>query len=339
MQVSRIQFNTYNSAPKNISQYKKEQSSQAGRYHEYKPVYYTPIFTAASDITAGYLLKNRAKFLPKRILEKCECLVRENKADMRLEELHKEVYANLFSAKSLDVLKAEYPEFEGVIDAIALKDNRSKAIKAIKAKMPLEDFTLDYIKRLYAPTPETELVEFYNFPNRSILNWLNNTALKIPKLPGNYLTLYKSSTEEGNKRIAELSKLALERDPQRRRYFFKRAAEAHRTPEYRKKKRQEMIDFYERNPEAAEKVGLISQMTWDKCPEIKEAFGRYFESLSRYKKSVFSKRNNRKNLNDIEARTLKGVYKSFWKTHPEFIEQYRQARLEVIKELNNNCLK
>ena len=232
---------------------------------------YNTNFGSASVITIEYVLKNHAKYLPPTMLKEISSLVgARSKGYPKLYELHNEAYKKLFEAKSLEEVKRIYPEFADVLDISTLKDNRSKAVKAVQKSMPLEKFTLEYIKKLFAPTSQDVLVKDFGFTNRSLLAWLNE-KLNIKKLTGSYIKLLQMSDEKENDRIASLSRKALFADAEVQKHRLERAAEAHRTLEYRTKKRQEMVDFYKRNPDMAEKVGIISQRTWDNCPEIKDA--------------------------------------------------------------------
>ena len=290
-------------------------------------------FGAASDISLEYVLKKHSKLLPKRMIEKIKEAIALGQKQKPLYELHNEVYKDLFEAESIETLKSEYPEFSDIKDIVSLEKNRSKAIKAVQKIMPLKDFTLDYIKRLYRPTPQDSLVQEYGFSNRSLIQWLNK-KLNIKKLNGNYLQLLKMSNEEENSRIAELARHAIFSNTEAQEYRLKKAAEAHKTPEYRTKKKQEMKDYYIRHPETARKTGLISKLTWDRCPEIKEAFGRYTRKLSPYVKKVLSKKQTGAPLTEQEKRTTSGYYKGFWEENEHLRPIYQKRRLEVIEELN-----
>ena len=294
----------------------------------------TVSFGMASDITLEYVLKNHSKYLPQSIKTRIKELIASGFGKKRLNEVHDEVYKDLFEANSLSEVTEKFPEFSGVKDIKLLSDNRSKAIKFLRKIMPLEKFTLDYIKKLYKPTSQDNLVKEYGFTNRSLLSWLNS-KLNIQKLSGSYIKLLKMSDEAENKRIAELSRQAIYADAEAQKYRLQKAAEAHRTPEYRTKKRQEMKDYYIRHPETAQKTGLISKMTWERCPEIKEAFREYTKSLDAYTKKVMSKKIEGQKLNEQEKRISSTYYSNFWSKYPQFKTIYRERRLEVIDELKN----
>ena len=151
------------------------------------------------------------------------------------------------------------------------------------------------------------------------------------------MRLLKLSDPTGNAEFAEKSQQCL-KTPDAIKKRLESCAIAHRAPEYREKKRQEMKNFYKRNPEAAEKVRIITQKTWDRCPEIKTALSAYSEEQSPYVISLLKKRSTGAALNTQERRTLAGYYKKFWDTHPDFKELLRKRKLEVIEELKNNNL-
>ena len=96
-----------------------------------------------------------------------------------------------------------------------------------------------------------------------------------------------------------------------------------------------MINFYKRNPQVAKKTSLISQMTWDRCQEIKDAMKAYTITQSPYVKAVLSKKQNGKQLLEEEKRIVATYYRNFWENNPNFKKIYKEKRLEVIEELKN----
>ena len=143
------------------------------------------------------------------------------------------------------------------------------------------------------------------------------------------------SNEKENSRIAELSRKAIYANPEVQRARLEKAAKHHQTQEYRDKKQQEMINFYKRNPQVAKKTSLISQMTWDRCQEIKDAMKAYTITQSPYVKAVLSKKQNGKQLLEEEKRIVATYYRNFWENNPNFKKIYKEKRLEVIEELKN----
>lgn len=291
-------------------------------------------FGSAADISLEYVLKKHSKFLPLSMFHRLKSVVTKEKSQKPLYELHNEVYKDLFEAKTLEEAKSKYPELEGIKDITSISNNRSKALKAILKIMPLEKFTLFYIKKLFKPVSQDQLVKELGFTNRNLLMWLNS-KLNIRKLSGSYIQLIKMSDEKENSRISELSRRAIYANAEAQKHRLERAAEAHRTPVYRAKKRQEMKDYYVRNPETARKTGLISKMTWDRCPEIKKALSDYTRSLDSYTRKILSKKQTGAVLTPEERKIAFGYYKNFWEQNPELRTFYRKRRLEVINKLKD----
>lgn len=331
MQIEKISTNPYLYTAKMSAEPRTQITAVSGGYN---PAYYAPAFKSASDITLKYVLEKQSAYIPARILDKIKELVSSGKDKLfTLPEVHSEVYKKLFEAKTLDEVKTYYPEFREVIDMSEMKNNRSKAVKAVQSIMPLEDFTLQYLKELYLPTSQDNLVKKYGFTNRNLLLWLNS-KLNIKKLSGEYIMLLKLSDEKENRRYAQMTSNYLKNNDEVRKNFFEKASDAHKTAEYREKKRNEMVRFYQNNPEKREKVRLISSMTWERCSEIKKEFQAYTKAQSGYVKVILKKKCAGMTLTDVEKRIVGKYYKDFWKSHPEFAELYRKTRMEVIEEIN-----
>ena len=335
MKISPVQI--YN--PKSNLQHAKNaeierDNPQAG---DYRPVFYKPVFGSAARLNLNYILNTHSKELPERVLKKASeiCELAPDKLPT-LKDLHDHIYYPLVHANSLDEVKALYPEFRDVIDLKDYKTNHSRAIRDITKNMPVEGFTLDFLKKLYMPVKMDDLVSFYGVKNRSSLTYLAE-SLGIKKLSGQYLQLYKLSDEAENSKFAKKA-MSYVSSPEIIKKRDERAAAAHRTPEYRAKKRQEMIDFYKRNPKAAEKVSLISRLTWDNCPEVKEAFAKFRENLSGLSKKVLIKGLAGEKLSESERRIFSTSMKNFWGNNPEMKALYRERRIEVVKKMNSDEL-
>ena len=295
---------------------------------------YNTSFTSASDITIKYALEKHSDILPSRIKKEIQSILSESGENLpKLYELHNRVYQRLFNAQSMEEVREHYPEYKDIIELTALAGNRSKAVKAVKLKgISLEDFTLDFIKKLFAPTPQETLVKEYGFTNRSLIIWLME-KLDIPKFNGNYINILRMSDEVENSRIAELSRQAIYRMPEVQQARQAKVTAHHRTPEYREKKRREMIEFYKNNPDMAERVSKLSKLNWDKCPEIKEALSIYTVKSPEYVKNASRKKQRGQKLTEEEKQIISGYFRSFWKKHPEFVELYSKMRAQAAKEL------
>ena len=293
-----------------------------------------PAFQAASDITIKYVAEKHAKYVPERVLQRINFYLSSGKESLpSLREVHDEVYRPLMESTTLEQAKKIYPELSDVVDVSQHESNRSVAIKAIKAKMSLKDFTLDYLKKIYGLFSQEQLVTEYNFTNRSLIAWLND-KLHIKGFKSPYVKLLAMSDEKENARIAECSRQAIYRNPELQAKRQEKAAAHHRTQEYREKKRQEMKNFYIRKPEAARKTSYISQKTWDNCPEIKEAMIVYTQSRDPYTRQVLSKKRAGCKLSEKEHRIAYGFYKGFWEAYPELKQLYRERRMQVIETMN-----
>ncbi len=295
-------------------------------------------FKSAKDISLRYVLENHSKYLPERMRFEIKNLLESGEKELpQLWELHEKIYRPLMKASSLEEVKLRYPELNDVQEMTILENNSSKAVKAVCKIMPLEKFTLEYLKRIYTPKNQQTIVEEFGFTMRSLLDWLNE-KLNIQKLSGNYLNLLRMSREEENNRIAECSRKAIYANPDLQKQRQAKVTAHHRTPEYRAKKSKESRKFYKEHPEHKQKVGLISQRTWDKCHEIKEALSAYTLNSSDYVKSVLSKRSKGKILTEKEKRAIQGFYSHFWNNNPEFKETYKRCRKEAIEELKQEGL-
>lgn len=320
-----------------ISFKENRQSAEKQTYaqiSDYKPAYYIPVFGSAAKLNLKYILDTHQKELPESILVRVLKLVElETEKLPTLKDLHDYVYKHLQSAMSLDDIR-KYSEFANVTDLKDYRTRHSKAIASIKQNMPIENFTLDFIKKLYLPTKMDDLVKIYGVNNRSSLEYLAE-SLGIKKLSGMYLNLYRLSDEVENARFAKQAQSYV-RTPEARKKCNERAVAAHRTPEYRAKKRQEMIDFYKRNPEVAEKTSKISKMTWDNCPEVKEAFGEYRKFLDQSTKRILTKGLLGEKMNSFERKVFGGTMKEFWESHPQMRKIYQERRIEVIEKLKKS---
>lgn len=323
MQISNVYFssaNLYNTSPKNQ-----------------EPV----SFTSAADLNLFYMLERNAKYLPERVrvyaeelckqaLKSSASLSEAEKKVPTLIQVHNKVYAPIQKCETLEELQKNFPEFEQAQSAVRLQGNRSIAVKAILSRISLEEFTLDYIKRLYLPTKINDLVTHYNMPNRNLFDWLNQ-KLHINKLPKTYIQLLKMADETENAKVAEASRNAIYRNPQAQAARLIKAKESNQTPEARERSRQRSKKMHLEHPEYRKRTRLISKLTWDRCSEIKEIMKQKI-AQNPHIKILMAKRKNNK-LSPKEEKILSSFYKSFWENHPELKEKYRTERLNVIQEL------
>lgn len=334
-----LAINHFNNPISQNSRLQKRTNTVEDTQKDYNPAFYYPLnFKSASDISLRYVYETRAQYLPKRMLNEIKKLIDSGEENLyTLQELHNKVYRRLLQAESLDEVKEHYPEFREVKSAEGLAASRSKAIKAIQDIMPLENFSLSLLKKLYTPTPTDKIVQEYGFTNRNLLSWLmNKNRLNIPKLNGSYIILVKMSNEEENQKAAEITRNALQADPERRERFFQSAAEGHRTPEYAERHSKKIKSFYDRNPERRLRTGRISSRVWELCPEVRTALSDYTRQQSSYVQYVVRLAQSHKKLNEEEKRTLHGFHQRFWDEHPELKKAYSEARKQACREEKEN---
>lgn len=297
-----------------------------------------PIFGSAADLSIKYAIEKRGNLLPKRVKQEISRILQENNEKLpKLYELHDDIYKPLQKAASLEEVKSLYPEFNDVIELTTLDGNRSKALKAVKKLMPLENFSLDLLKKLYIPKTMEQIVSDYGFTNRSLLSWLID-KLHMKKLDGNYVHLLSMSTEEGNARVAELTRQALKREtPETKAYRAKRAAEGVRTDAYKKYKKEAMKKYYVEHPELREKVRNQSYIAWNLAPELRKEFSEYTLSAPSYTRFVLTKKRTGKSLTDEEKRIYKSFYKGFWQDprRREMLSKAKVKAAELYKSLGD----
>ena len=82
----------------------------------------------------------------------------------------------------------------------------------------------------------------------------------------------------------------------------------------------------------AERVSRLNKLTWEKCPEIKEALKIYTAESPDYVKHALSKKRSGGKLTEVDRRIINGYYKGFWEKHPEFVELYSKMKIQASKE-------
>lgn len=300
-------------------------------------------FGAAKDINLRYIMRNRSHLLPLRVKDAVTDILERGGEELplgelpTLKEVHTEQYAPLMRAATLDEARA-FPEFAKVLDFTEIAQKFSRSAKKIVQILPLEDFSLDCIKKIWSGMSQEEITEYYGFSCRDVLAKICKT-LNIPKPEGNYLVLLKTSEEEGNRRVSDLTRRHLDTCMEN----LKKANIANKTPEARAKHAAAIVRHYQEHPEKREEVSRISRLAWQKCPQIREAKTEYFLSLSAYQKAVLKKQSSGAPLTAQERRVIAAVHKRFWELHPEFKAIYSEARLEAAREIkltsfaDNSC--
>ena len=292
-------------------------------------------FGAAKDINLRYIMKNRSHLLPVRVRGAVENILSETEGQPlsvlpTLREVHQQTYAPLMSTETLSEAGTLYPEFSGVIDFTQIAAKFSRSAKTIARILPPEAFSLDCLKKIWSGMTQEEIVKYYGFSCRDVLSKLCKT-LNIPKPQGNYLTLLKTSEEEGNRKVAEATRRHL--DVCLENLAF--ANLANKTPEARAKQAESMKRFYEEHPEMRAEVAEISTETWRLCTQIRRALADFLSDESSYIQILSGMQRHGRSLNDKEIRSVKGFYKRFWEAFPELKEIYSKARLKAASDVKN----
>ena len=113
-------------------------------------------FGAAKDLHLGYIARKRASLLPQRVLNRVNAYVAFETGGTSklptLRQVHNDVYEALMNAKTLEEVKSAsmYPEFMEVGNLAELPYRFSRSKKLIEKQMPLEDFALDCLKKIWS---------------------------------------------------------------------------------------------------------------------------------------------------------------------------------------------
>lgn len=297
-------------------------------------------FGAAKDINLRYIWRERRHLLPDRMVKAVDEALTSagskasNSELPTLRALHDKTYKGLFGAKTLDEVRENFIEFHDVRDFTEIAGQFSRSARMIQEQgIALEDFSLDCLKKIWSGMPQEEVAKSYGFSCRGVLSKICKN-LNIPKPVNNYLTLLKTSCEEGNKEVADKTRRHLELSLE----HLALANKANKTPEARAKQAESMRRFYVENPDKREEVGEISSLTWQKCPEVREAQARLLADASPFVQMASRNQLRGRALDDMQRRSVLGFYKNFWHSNFEFREVYGQARKEAAQEIKNKKL-
>ncbi len=292
-------------------------------------------FGAAKDINLRYIMEKRSHLLPPRMWSAVSEVLKKNEGVPTeklptLKEVHTEVYAPLMQCKTLDELKATglYPEFLCVRDFTAIAREFSRSARKISAQMPLEDFSLDCLKKIWSGMPQEDIVKAYGFSCRKMLTKICDN-LGISKPAGNYLTLLKTSDEAGNRAIAEKTLQHLDVC----RANLAKAGLLCNTPEARAKQVAGMKKFYEDNPYRREEASMISKEVWRRCQDIKDAQAEFLAQQPVYVQVAARKIMHNEPTTEKEKRAGGAFFKTFWDKFEDCREKYGRIRKEVVQEM------
>mgnify|MGYP003289486773 CR=1 FL=1 len=294
-------------------------------------------FKAAKDLHLGYIARKRAHLLPQRVLNRVNAYVAFETGGTSklptLRQVHNDVYEALMSAKTLEEVKSAsmYPEFIEVGNLAELPYRFSRSKKLIEKQMPLEDFALDCLKKIWSGKMVDDISKSYGFKTRDVFTNLCE-HLKIPRPSRNYNTLLKASEEEGNSVIAEKTMRHIEQCKKN----LSKAGNKHLEPEALAKQAESMREYYCCHPELREQKSEVMRLTWELCPEIREAYKAFLVKQPKYVHQVFSKVRRGAKLTEVEKRIRTTYYKMFWDAHPETRQVYAEAKTLAEKMLKGD---
>ncbi len=296
----------------------------------------TVSFGAAKDLNLRYIMQKREHLLPKSVKNVVEAeLARAQGQNISmlptLKEVHNIVYAPLFSAKTLEEARLNCPDFADVRDFTEIARDFPRSTKMISEHLPIEEFSLDCLKKIWSGMPQEEVAKSYGFSGRGVLAKICQ-RLNIPKPEGNYLVLLKTCEEEGNSKVAEISRCYIKTSMKN----LKRANKANKTAKARAKQAESMRRFYIENPDRRREVSEISRLTWEKCPEIRKAQVEMLSDEPAYVQIATGKQCHGCAISANESRSIKTFYKKFWEKYPEFREAYARARREATAEVRSS---
>lgn len=122
----------------------------------------------------------------------------DNDEDKKLYEIHEEYYADLLECKTLNEAKKRYPEFEDVLDAKDVDDNRphsllNKVKNGEKEGLCIDDLSLKLLQAHYAKRVGVYAdKKFYDFNSGSMRSLF--LKLNIKELPKKYMQVMFAET-------------------------------------------------------------------------------------------------------------------------------------------------
>ena len=160
---------------------------------------------------------------------------------------------------------------------------------------------------------------------RCTLNsWLD--AINFPSFPNNYVALLNASDVEGNHIIAAKTTAWNNLHPDLMYAHNRKAAQACKTPEYKKAQSKVIKDYDKKHPERAHKISNTVKEGWSKCPEVRAAMAEFAKKEPAFIQNSLMKKFTKQKLNEVETRATKGFFKRFWAVHPEMKIIYAKAR-------------
>lgn len=286
-------------------------------------------------ITLEYVVKNRAQYLPERVLVEAKKVLADVSVAVKptLLDLHKRIYAPLLECTTLDEAKAIFPEFEPMTDTVKFK-RVSKFSKDFYNKTD-SNFALKMLQEVWANAKSMEqIAKDFGMNSRTTLVWPLQ-QINFISIGPKYINLLRASDAEGNKVIAAKTTAWNQLHPDLMQKKNKHAAQACKTEEYRQAQRERMLEYDLNHPERAQKISEFGKEMWSKAPEVRKAMSDFFAKEPPEVRRLLAKRSNGYPLRTAERRIIKGAYERFWQSHSELKEVLSNARKEVAEARKN----
>lgn len=268
-----------------------------------------------------YIMEKRSYLLPERVIN--EIKLSENSRSLK--DIHLSIYAPLLNCKTLDEVKAIFPEFKGIKDSVEFVRN-STYRKTFEELTENINFPLKILQEYWAKIKtKDEIAKDLGMPGRTSLEWILK-QIGFVGYGSNYKTLLEASSKEGNKTIAEKTRAHNLKNPDVMYERNKHAAQFCKTPEYREAQRERILKYDNEHPERKAKISEANKRTWEQCPEIKKAMSEFAKKESPYVRKVVMDKIKGKILSEKEIRVDKGFYKRFWQEYPELKQVFADAK-------------
>lgn len=282
-------------------------------------------------ISLKYILTRHKSLLPERIQEEARKVLHTNpQKTPTLKKLHQDTYAQLMECQTLDEAKFLFPEFNGVLDATKVFLKARGNIKTLIQNGQLnENLSLKLLKDFWGELKtHEEIAKEMGLTNRNAVNYIF-TKLGIPPFSQNYKTLILSSEPETHAVIAAKTKAWNAAHPDLMRAHNKMAAQGNKTQCRREASSARMKEYDLNHPERIQKISEYRKEVWATIPDVKEKLKDFISKQSFATRKIIAKDANDEPLTQIEQLMKTILYKKFWETYPECLEQYRQAFKEV----------
>lgn len=296
----------------------------------------SPNFEGITNFNLTYVIQKRKHLVPIRIQNEIKKILRTKPAtEPTLRDLHLKTYAPLLECKTLDEARNLFPEFREVLDAAIFENSPSKNIQEVKKHIQLKDLSLKLLQDTWAKLKtQDEIAQELGLQDGKKLDWFKSKINFVNK-DKNYNPLLKVSEPELRKIIAAQTTAYNKAHPEKMFAHNKMAAQGCKKPENRAKQKIRSTQMYIDYPHLREQVRLISQMTWDRLPTLKEKMSEFALECPPYTREVLKKMVLKKGLTPAEERIRKKFYKDFWCKYPELRDLYKQTRQAVANEIKS----